>query len=299
MNKYVQFILVVIYALVTITAVCLLYFLLGNKKLLDSDLIVSAIIAGWILICLSAVYWFTDIYLFFSQVRKPVYEEERRLILSLQQIQRKINDAKKYRFRIAEKNGINTFAVGYRTIVVSKDSFKFLTDNELSALLAHEIGHLRTRDTMASLAFYFANLLPGLVGRMKFAKIKSKGKMIASAASKGLLASIIVLITILFILSKTNTLLYILPVISFVVLLWIFNKIFIFLWLMNLRFTEYRQDEFVQKLGFGIELKQALLKIVETNSAGRVDQFTIITRGTHPIVYNRIRRLEKLEGLRK
>lgn len=299
MSKYAQFVLVIIYGFVTATAVYILLFLLANGRLDLSDWIVFAIIAGWLLICLTAVYWFTDILLFFSQVRKPVYEEQQRLILSLHKVQKNANDRRQYRLYVAETNDLGAYAIGYHTVVISKACIKYLTENELSAVLAHEIGHLRTKDCMAVMAFYFANLLPGFVSYVFSLGLIFLKRYFVAVVRIGLLTAIVLLIVLLFLLAKTDILMYLLPIISFVALLWLFNKIFSFLWLLNMRYTEYRQDAFAQKLGFGIEIKNALLKIVESGSLQRVDQYSVITGATHPIVYNRIRRLEKLEGLRK
>jgi Zn-dependent protease with chaperone function len=70
-------------------------------------------------------------------------------------------------------------------------------------------------------------------------------------------------------------------------------------WLLNSRYTEYRQDAFAHQLGSGLELKQVLKKILDTSPPQRVDQYSTIIRTTHPIIHNRIRRLEKLSGLRR
>jgi Zn-dependent protease with chaperone function len=299
MSKYLQFILVIIYVFITISVLYLLWFLLGNGKLQLDDWMVLTIIAGWLFICFSTVYWYTDIHLFFNQVRKPIHEEEQRLIVSMHEVQKKANDNKRYRLRVEESAGLNAYAIGYHTIVVSKDCIKYLSHGELCALLAHEMGHLRTRDCMAVLAFYFANRPPGFVASFFKTGLKFTGGRVKAIARQSLLAALLMLIVLLFILSKSAVLYYLLPIVAFVIFMWLLNVVFSFLWLLNSRYTEYRQDAFAHKLGFGPELKQLLLKILETSPPQPVDQYSILTRSSHPILHNRIRRLEKLSGLRK
>lgn len=299
MSKYVQFILVIIYVFITISALYLLWFLLGNGKQHFGDWMVFTIIAGWLVMCFSTVYWYTDIFLFFKQVRKPILEEEQRLIVSLHEVQKRANDKRHYRLRVEESTGLNAFAIGYHTIVVSKDCIKYLDHGELCALLAHEMGHLRTRDCMAAFAFYFANQPPGFVAKFFKGGLKFAGGRIKAVGRQSLLAALIVLIVLLFILSKSSILYYLLPIVSFIIFLWLLNIVFSFLWLLNSRFTEYRQDAFAHRLGFGPDLKRVLLKIVETNAPLPVDQYSTLIRSTHPVLHNRIRRLEKLAGLRK
>jgi Zn-dependent protease with chaperone function len=299
MSKYVQFILAIAYAFITVSALYILFFLVGNGKFKMENWIINTIIASWVIICISAVYWYTGIQLFFNQVRKPILEEERLLNSSMLEVQKKANDQRKYRLCVEESRGLNAYAIGYRTIVVSKDCIKRLSHGELCGLLAHEMGHLRTRDCTALLAFYFAKQPPGFVAGFLKKGLKIVGVSIAGFALQSLLALIIAVIVILFILSKSAVLYYLLAVVSFLLFLWLLNTVFSFLWLINSRYTEYRQDAFAQKLGYGPALKQLLLKILEENADSRVDQFHILTRSTHPLLHNRIRRLEKLEGLRK
>jgi heat shock protein HtpX len=255
--------------------------------------------AGWLFICFSAVYWYTEILLFFQQVRKPVLEEEQLLLVAMNEVQKRANDQKRYRLRISEQGGLNAFAIGYNTIVINKDCLRDLDYRELCALLAHEMAHLRTRDCTAMLALHFADLLPSFVSRMFTTALKFSGGRIKAVMRQSLLIAFITVIVILFILSKSAILFYLMAVIGFVVFLWLFNKVFFFFWLINTRFTEYRQDAFAHKLGLGLELKQVLLKIAGSGSPSRVDQYSTIIGSTHPILHNRIRRLEKLAGLRK
>jgi hypothetical protein len=92
MSKYVQFFPAMIYAFITISALYLLLDLLGKGKFNMNDRVIFSIIAGWIVFCFSAAYWYTNIHLFFNQVRKPIREEEQRLMASMKEVQKKATD---------------------------------------------------------------------------------------------------------------------------------------------------------------------------------------------------------------
>ncbi|HEY8897536.1 MAG TPA: M48 family metalloprotease [Niastella sp.] len=299
MSKYVQFILAITYALITAFALYLLWFVLSRGRQHTDEWIFYAGMAGWLLICFTTAWWYPDVHIFFNQVRKPTYEEEYRLVLCMHQIQRKANDKKRYRLRVEEAPGMNAYAIGIRTIVVSKDCLTLLSDEELCALLAHEMGHLRTKDCMAILAYFVANKPPAIVSGILKVPLKIAGGTFIGALRQNLLYAFILFIVLLFILSKTAILYYVFAVAGFIIFLWLLNLLFTFLWLLNSRYTEYRQDAFAHQLGYGLQLKQVLQKIVDSGPPQRVDQYSIIIRSTHPIIHNRIRRLEKLSGLRK
>jgi Zn-dependent protease with chaperone function len=292
MSRYAQFLLVIAYGFLTIIALLLVWQLFDLGPRPSNDWVVISIIIGWLAICFSAVYWLTDILLFFMHVRKPILEEEQRLIVCLNEIQKRAKDKKRYRFRITEDMGINAFAIGHHTITVSKGCLQQFTDNELCALLAHEMGHLRTNDCMAAMAFVVANYLPGLVARIFTWGVKF-------FVLWGTMVILIGIILLFLIFSKVSIFISVVAILGFLLLLRLLNPVFRFLWLFNSRLTEYRQDAFAHELGFGMELKQVLLKILESRPPQPVNQYFIITRSTHPEVHNRIRRLEKLQGLRR
>jgi Zn-dependent protease with chaperone function len=292
MSKYVQFLLVIAYGFLTITALFLVkqLFRIGPHHV--GDWLVVAVMIAWLALCFSTVYWLTDIMLFFKQVRKPILEEEQRLILCLFEVQKRANDKKRYRLRIGERMGFNAYAIGYHTIVISKDCLDILTDKELCALLAHEMGHLKSKDCMAIMGFYLASWLPGMVNQLFRSGIR-----ISLVLS--LIFPIIGILILFFIFTKLSIFIIAGTILGFLLLMWLLNPVFSFLWLMNSRFTEYRQDAFAHQLGYGLELKQVLLKIIEISPGASVDRYSILTRSTHPILHNRIRRLEKLAGLRR
>ncbi len=92
----------------------------------------------------------------------------------------------------------------------------------------------------------------------------------------------------------------IVPILTVILLSWLFSKlspVFRFFWLLISRYTEYKQDAYAWELGYGAELRAALYKLT-LGDPQRVNGFMILMSSSHPVIYNRIRKLEKLEGLR-
>ncbi len=65
----------------------------------------------------------------------------------------------------------------------------------------------------------------------------------------------------------------------------------------SMRQREYVQDAFAQSLGHGAALRSALLKLLADQPTEDVSKWSEL-RHTHPVIYERIRRLEMLEGWR-
>src|SRR5579871_3549302 len=140
MSRYFQFILVVCYASLSVAAI---FIALRLFRLLPGNLheyTVVLVTLAWLLFCFTAAFFITDIWLLFQDVRKPVRAEEQRLRECLDELRHRSGDTTAYRFRVQEEMGFSAFAVGYHTIVVSKGLLLTLTDEELTAVLAHELG---------------------------------------------------------------------------------------------------------------------------------------------------------------
>lgn len=290
MSKYFQFVLVAAYAFLTISAAFIVVELFGMIHSHHPDLLFFPILIGWMLICLSSAYFFTDIWLLFQEVRKPIREEEQKLRRCLHLLQEKADDNTNYRLRIEEEMSFNAFSVGHHTIVVSRGLLQVLPEEELAAVMAHELGHLTTRDCIAGMAYICATFVP-----RKLSFILKKGlQLLSYIALVGVAQGIIGILIVCFLLYYFQILHYVAGIIVFILLISGLEAAFGYLWLLNCRYTEYRQDAFAHRLGFGSELKSVLLKI-NNNKPQKVNFFYTL-RSTHPIIYNRIRRLEKLDG---
>jgi len=162
-----------------------------------------------------------------------------------------------------------------------------LTDDELKGVLAHELGHLISRDLIVSWAFRTAGDLPGLVRRILFFVRRFTLRMIV-------LLAMILFILFLF---KTRLVMPVIAVMLFLAIFSLLDRMFNWLQLALSRQCEYRQDAYAHRLGFGAGLRNALKKFSRMGQQPVNVRF-ILMHGTHPVIYDRIRRLEKLEGMR-
>jgi Zn-dependent protease with chaperone function len=105
-------------------------------------------------------------------------------------------------------------------------------------------------------------------------------------------SGLVVVLLFCYLLSRIHLLKAVIPVILFVVVFSVFNRVFGFLTLMLSRLAEYRQDAFAFRLGYGDELRKVLEKLA-ASSEPVVNRYYIVMHSTHPVIYNRIRRLEK------
>ena len=290
MSKYLQFVLVILYAVMTITAIfifCSLFGWLNSSP--HTDRIFILVQLGWLCFCFSAAWFIPDILMLFRPVRRPILEEELWLEKCLSTLRERTGQTKKYRLRIEEEMSINAYATGHHTIVVSKGSLAELTQEELTAVIAHEMGHLTSRDGIAIMAYVCATYVPRQLSFI----LKLLIKFIAAI---GIAGGLVGLIFLALLFAWFHLFLYLLSAIALVLLIGVLERIFRYLWLLNSRYMEYRQDAFAHQLGFGSELRISLLKIIG-NTPQKVSFFDMLA-SSHPIIHNRIRRLEKLTGLR-
>jgi heat shock protein HtpX len=201
---------------------------------------------------------------------------------------------KRFRLRILEVKGEEALACNNDVIAVSKELLNRLTEDELKGVLAHELGHLISKDTMIAWAFVTAGDLPGMLRRV--CSMVWRGYRILRLFV-GMLIGLLLLVLVLLFLFKPFA---VLPVMAFVFLLllfWLLDRLFRWLRLILSRKGEYRQDAFAHRLGYGPGLREALKKIAHYGRE-HVNAYFILMNGTHPVIYDRIRRLEQMIGLR-
>jgi heat shock protein HtpX len=276
-----------------------------------SDKMAWLIMMGWVVLCFSSAYLFTGVSLFFgARLRKPMQAEEERLEKAFRSVQERAGYKKKVRLRIQESADWNAFATGTRTIAITKGLLAGVTDDELKGLLAHELGHLASYDTIVSSAYWMAGYLPSIVrwvyrwiaaivmGGFKESVPVRTNRGVMKASRFNPLSGITWMVIVIAIFYSLHIVQAIVAIVLFVVLFGILNLLFRWLTLVLARFSEYRQDTFAAQLGFGKGLRDTLEKLTYQGDPP-VNLYFIVFHSSHPMIYNRIRRLEKMEQLQR
>jgi heat shock protein HtpX len=173
---------------------------------------------------------------------------------------------------IVDTMKVNTIALGSHTIAVSKGAMHTFSEEEMRAVLAHEIAHILYRDTMTALYAYMGN---------------------------GIFMGLILLIKVSVALSQTIDSLRRSADFMDVVLGAIISA---FLFLMQIaqarasRKAEKRADDYALQLGYGEDLVQALY-LLEKMSLGGEGSIKQRLTATHPRLTARIGRLETALGV--
>lgn len=169
-----------------------------------------------------------------------------------------------------------------------------LTDEEITGVLAHEIGHLIHKDTFDGMAYDMA-LRPAIyaANALKWA-LKKWVRIVSTLLMFGSVFSILGIALFLTGIVLCGTLLLV-PILLCVTFLCI-NSGVQYIVLLGGREIEYERDRFAAAAGVGPYLRMALMKLAEHMPQGG-NAFYYLTC-THPIIHNRIRRLEKAEGIR-
>jgi len=297
MSKFFQILLVAVYILLTSYSFLALLKLWGLPV---SWLLMLGCCAAWAAYCFSSAYFRAGIFLAHRHVRRPVKAEEDKLSGCFREVLGQAGTVKKFQLLIEEEMDCNASAVGLRTILVSRGSLDKMAPEELKAILAHELGHLQSKDCLVSLAFSASLFLPQIITVMYdkvkgifLQRVRISEFQVQVRTRFRLLA---LLIGVLFYWDPHS----VFPLIAtflFALACRKINRPFLFLWRIISRYREYRQDAYACQLGYGTGLRQALFKLTMSEPQ-LVSLYEILMRGDHPVIYNRIRQLEKLEGIR-
>ncbi|HXB96171.1 MAG TPA: M48 family metalloprotease [Puia sp.] len=307
MSKYIQMALVLFYVLLAIFAFLTVLVLSGVHI---SNALGWWIVVGWTGFCYGSAYVRAGVRMFlYSKYRKPVLREEQRLSPALQELLRTAGTNRRVRVWIEETGEWNAHAAGVHTISITSRLLQELSPSELRGVLAHELGHLLSGDTIVAAAFLTAGLLPLLVfrvyrigaGIVRAVFISTgtvrTGRGLVRVSRVNLLGGTVVLFLLGYGLHRIHLLKAVVPVILFVLFFSILNRVFDFVRLLLMRMAEYRQDAFAFRLGHGEGLLSALEKLAAGDEPV-VNRSYIVMHSTHPVIHNRIRRLEKLLGRR-
>jgi Zn-dependent protease with chaperone function len=294
MSKFFQILFAVIYILLTILSFLLVLEVSGVRMHYSRQV---EIIFGWVIFCFLSVFYRTPIELFLRyQLRRPVGREAARLERCFAEVSAAAGYRGKIRLRVDEGGGVNAFAIGHNIIAVSPGLLGVLNDDELKGVLAHELGHLMSGDCIVGSAFVTAGELPKAVAWLysKVLLVISAGLRLSGFIARRIdgLLGLGVLVVMGYGLYRWHLIKPMVAVFLFLVLFALLGKLFRVLTLLISRYTEYKQDAFAVSLGYGKELGGALSKLAQ-GQRQRANPYFILMNGTHPLIHNRIRKLEK------
>lgn len=181
---------------------------------------------------------------------------------------------------VTDSMAVNAFAVGRKTVAVTRGAIYAFSEDELKGILAHELGHMANGDTKA--------LLIQLVGNGFFSLI---------IFALRLIMNIIQMISNA--LSGKNVVILVIAFVAFFSRLLIDVSIFLLLFIgdviiaLNSRYSEYLADEYSYLIGFGEDLKSALY-VISKISMPRKATLTERLKASHPYTSARIERLENM-----
>ena len=249
------------------------------------------IVAGWVALCYGSGYVIAGVRMFlYSTYRKPILREELRLAPAMDELLQQAGTNRRVRVWIEASREWNAHATGLHTIAITDGLLGGVSPSELRGVLAHELGHLLSGDTIAAAAFLTAGLLP----QGMFWVYHIGARMVrVSVTRNNLLGGAVVLLVLGYLLYLIHLLKAVVPVILFVVVFSVLNRIFRWCRLLLMRLAEYRQDVFAFRLGHGEGLVRALEKLAAADEPV-VNRYYIVMHSSHPVIYNRIRRLEKM-----
>ena len=209
----------------------------------------------------------------------------------MDELLRQAGTDRRVRVWIEASRDYNAYATGLHTIAITDGLLEILSPSELRGVLAHELGHLLSGDTIGAAAFSTAGLLPQGVFRIyRIGAIVVRRVLIGSGT---LIGGAVVILVLGYGLYRIHLLNAVIPVILFVLFFSILNRVFYFFRLLLMRLAEYRQDAFAFRLGHGEGLVRALEKLAAADEPV-VNRYYIVMHSSHPVIYNRIRRLEKM-----
>ena len=220
--------------------------------------------------------------------REPYTEKEKTYLLPLfeevyqdaKEVYPKLN--KGIKLYIMDAMYVNAFAIGRKTVAVTKGAIETFTEDELKGILAHELGHMAYGHSKA--------LLLSLIGNLFFSVIVWFFRFILRIfqiiANIGAFFSFVGIIFAVFIF----LLRFLADMSNFV-----FVSISQMLLALNSRQNEIQADKFAYEVGYGGDLISGmyLLQKISINTKVRLAERLM---ATHPHIAYRIGKLEELEN---
>ena len=218
--------------------------------------------------------------------RRPIRAEAEKLTPAFEDICRtaKVNPSR-YRLFVSDDKFPNAFAIGRRTICVTRSLLTGSTEEELQGVLAHELAHHIHGDAARNIVFFMTSLIGQilmLVGLLigNILNLFNPSRYLWNGGIISILLSLLISVVVL--------------VLS--IAIWLFQ---IFVWIpifvvssFGGRQQEYRADLYTAQLGYSDGLLAFLNRILDLD--GRPSGFMGLLYRTHPKTGDRIRRLEDM-----
>jgi len=220
--------------------------------------------------------------------REPLTEQEKSYLLpifeevyqSAKEINKNLNSGIK--IYIMDAMYVNAFAIGRKTVAVTKGALETFTEEELKGVLAHELGHMTYGHTKA--------LLLTVIGNFLFSIITFVLRIILRILE--FVSKVVALFNVLGIIFTFLT--FIVRIIFEASVFLIQNSSQLFL-SINSRSNELIADKFAYDIGFGDELIKSLyvLQKISINTKLKISEKLM---ASHPHMAFRIAQLERMEN---
>lgn len=188
--------------------------------------------------------------------------------------------SKEIKLYIIDAMFVNAFAMGRKTIAVTKGAIETFTPEELKGVIAHEFGHMSYGHTKALLLNVVGNLILSIFVFIFRAFINILDFLSSIFASTS---------AVMLILNIFNLIFKILFELSFILFIYLGQVILS----LNSRSNEFQADQFAYDINFGAELTKALYLLQKISMTQKMSLREKIT-SSHPHITKRIERLEKL-----
>jgi Zn-dependent protease with chaperone function/archaellum component FlaF (FlaF/FlaG flagellin family) len=224
---------------------------------------------------------------FFMGGRNAIGRETNRLNPIISDVLVRCNDKfnttyklEQIKLKMVDNKTLNAYALGHNVLGVNQGTLDILNDDELSAILAHEVAHLYYRDSSFSISLIFASFMVRVIMAI-LTVITIISTAIGSVANpkseSGAVVKVLMFVPLIIFC-------------YFYALNWIGNKLFIYLNMKISRKAEYRADAFASSLGYKDSLVSALEKIHASEVVD--DSFFGKLNASHPATMLRIGAIE-------
>lgn len=207
-----------------------------------------------------------------TEYLQPLFDEV------YERAKKKYKRLRKIEICVIDNMTVNAMALGRRTIAVTKGAMQTFTEDELKAVIGHEIAHLIHGDTMATMYAVIGNgIFSVFVLLARFFLLLLDWIQSAFTGKRSIFSALMLIIRLFFEFS-----------------IWILNFELQVILSVNSRKNEFKADLFSYSIGYDTDMIEALY-LLEKISLG--DNSSIIQKmiASHPRITLRINHLEQLD----